>query len=167
MLCLWTYVPSSPTSKVIYTESSHSDIHEGVPTGNFETVHGLRTYVSNPKEASSGKQDTVIFLSDIFGVDLVNTKLVADEWAGQGYKVLLPDLFDNDPVPHQHLKVGPLYPSIRGYIEQSLMIGNRSQRTRQGEVWSQGKGRVCSSHGYFPRSMARQAPRGWCVLCRI
>jgi len=48
----------------------------------------------------------VIFLSDIFGVDLVNTKLVADEWAGQGYKVLLPDLFDNDPVPHQHLKVG-------------------------------------------------------------
>ena len=81
------------------------DIHEGTPLGNFETVHGLRTYVSNPKDTSSGKVDTVVFLHDIFGPDLVNTKIVADEWAGQGYKVLMPDLFDNDPVPDKYLKV--------------------------------------------------------------
>lgn len=53
----------------------------------------------------------VIFLHDIFGPDLVNTKIVADEWAGQGFKVLLPDFFDNDPVPDKYLKVS-LRPTI-------------------------------------------------------
>jgi hypothetical protein len=102
-------------------QADKSDIHEGIPTGNFEILHSLRTYISTPKSdsdsaktSSGGKQDTVIFLSDIFGVDLVNTKLVADEWAGQGYKVLLPDFFDNDPVPHQHLKVCLLCVTHRG-----------------------------------------------------
>lgn len=47
----------------------------------------------------------VIFISDIFGVDLVNTKLLADEWAGAGWKVLLPDFLEGDAVPHEHLKV--------------------------------------------------------------
>lgn len=47
----------------------------------------------------------MIFLPDIFGVDLVNTKLLADEWAGTGWKVLLPDVFEGDAVGHEHLKV--------------------------------------------------------------
>ena len=111
--------------------ANNLDIHEGTPVGDFEIVHNLRTYTSNPKtdKAGTGKQDTVIFLSDIFGVDLLNTKLVADEWAGQGYKVLLPDLFDNDPVPHQHLKVSSLISDRRSLNErtnQKLMIGNRT-----------------------------------------
>lgn len=62
-----------------------SDIHEGTPKGSFETVHGLRTYVSKPKDGS--KKKTVVLMSDIFGVDLVNTQLVADEWAENGFYV--------------------------------------------------------------------------------
>jgi hypothetical protein len=155
MLCLWTYVLLSLQSD---KELISIDIHEGIPTGNFETVHNLRTYVSNPKEASSGKQDTVIFLSDIFGVDLVNTILVADEYAGQGYRVLLPDFFDNDPVPHEHLKVGP---SSISPMRQRLTIGNRTKHARQGEGGIEGEGSFRRSYGHFSRSMARQAPRGW------
>ena len=93
--------------------------------GKFETVHNLRTYVSTPKEPSSGKQDTVIFLHDIFGPDLVNTKLVADEWAGQGFKVLLPDLFDNDPVPDKHLKVSPS--ALVSFSLDNLLTGYRRE----------------------------------------
>lgn len=51
------------------------------------------------------KHDTVILISDIFGIDLVNSKLVADEWAGQGYKVLLPDFFEGDAIPDSLLQV--------------------------------------------------------------
>jgi dienelactone hydrolase len=54
----------------------------------------------------------VIFLPDIFGVDLVNTKLLADEWAGTGWKVLLPDVFEGDAVGHEHLKVWATVPII-------------------------------------------------------
>jgi dienelactone hydrolase len=120
----------SPLNLFRLVRANNVDIHEGTPVGNFEIVHNLRTYISNPKSdkastGTSGKQDTVIFLSDIFGVDLVNTKLVADEWAGQGYKVLLPDLFDNDPVPHQHLKVSP--PTGHFVRERTTdHIGNRT-----------------------------------------
>lgn len=89
-------------------------IHEGTPLGSFQTLHGLRTYVTTPKEPSAntgGKQDTVVFITDIFGPDLNNVKIAADEWAGQGFKVLVPDVFENDPVPHEHLKA--IVPNVR------------------------------------------------------
>jgi len=80
-------------------------IHEGTPQGSFEVLHGVRTYVANTHAPSPGaKQDVVVVLPDIFGVDLVNTKLVADEWAGRGWKVLLPDVFEGDAIGEEHLK---------------------------------------------------------------
>lgn len=39
-------------------------------------------------------------------MDLVNSKLVCDEWAGRGWKVLMPDVFEGDAVPIESLKVG-------------------------------------------------------------
>ena len=48
--------------------------------------------------------DTIIMLPDIFGL-YVNAKLLADEWAGQGYRVVLPDLTNGDPVPLTMLNV--------------------------------------------------------------
>ncbi|KAK8845585.1 hypothetical protein IAR55_006301 [Kwoniella newhampshirensis] len=75
-------------------------IHSGTPLGKSEILYGLSTYISNsktPTEAGA-KQDVVVLLPDIFGADLVNTKLVADEWAGKGWKVLLPDVFEGDSV---------------------------------------------------------------------
>ena len=47
-------------------------------------------------------QDTsvgLVILPDIIGYDFVNTLLVADQFAANGYFVVLPDLFEGDPVP--------------------------------------------------------------------
>jgi dienelactone hydrolase len=60
----------------------------------------------------------VIFIPDIFGVDLVNTKLLADEWAGNGWKVLLPDVLEGDAVPHEHLKA--IVPNVRDKAQATL-----------------------------------------------
>ncbi|WWD22534.1 hypothetical protein CI109_107027 [Kwoniella shandongensis] len=75
-------------------------IHSGTPLGSNQILHGLNTYVSNskPPTEAGAKQNVVILLHDIFGADLVNTKLVADEYAGRGWKVLLPDVFEGDAV---------------------------------------------------------------------
>lgn len=73
-------------------------IHEGTPIGSMEVLHGLQTYVSNPKTPSRGKIDTIIMIPDIFGI-YVNAKLLCDEWAGQGYRVVMPDPFMGEPVP--------------------------------------------------------------------
>lgn len=106
-----------------------SDIHEGTPLGSMEVLHGLQTYISNPKTPPSGKIDTIIMIPDIFGV-YVNAKLLADDWAGQGYRVVMPDLLEGDPVPLDMLNVGviscillgPLY-SHRGWIKHGLDCG--------------------------------------------
>lgn len=42
-------------------------------------------------------------LSDIFGFDLPNVRLLADEWAEKGYYVLVPDILQGDPIPHDLL----------------------------------------------------------------
>merc|ERR1712087_378530 len=56
-------------------------VHEGTPKGKVETIAGLNTYVSPSSDGSKAK--TVIFITDIFGYELVNVRLVADEYAAQ------------------------------------------------------------------------------------
>ncbi|WWC85849.1 uncharacterized protein L201_000716 [Kwoniella dendrophila CBS 6074] len=92
-------------------------IHQGEPLGSFEVIHGLRTYVSNPKP-TEGKQNTVVLISDIFGVDLINTKLVADEYAGNGWKVLLPDFLEGDAIDHNLLN--SIVPNLRVQAEATV-----------------------------------------------
>ena len=50
------------------------------------------------------KVDKVILISDIFGI-YNNCKLVADEWAGQGYEVYVPDLLEGSKVDEGLLNV--------------------------------------------------------------
>ena len=47
----------------------------------------------------------MVLIADIFGIDLLNTKLQADSWAQDGWRVLVPDIFEGDVVSPQHLKV--------------------------------------------------------------
>jgi len=77
-------------------------LHTGTPLGTTEILHGLNTYVSTPSKASEGKQDTLIFIPDIFGV-YTNAKLLVDEFAGKGYRCLMPDVFEGDAVPESEL----------------------------------------------------------------
>jgi len=77
-------------------------LHEGTPKGSVEQIAGLNTYVSKPQDGSKAK--TVIFISDIFGFELVNCRLLADEYAAQGFHVYIPDFLEGDYVPHDLLK---------------------------------------------------------------
>jgi len=51
------------------------------------------------------KIDTIVLLSNVFGPDYIHTRLVADEWAEAGFKVVVPDLFVGDPLPIDYVKV--------------------------------------------------------------
>ncbi|EIW67957.1 hypothetical protein TREMEDRAFT_69493 [Tremella mesenterica DSM 1558] len=86
-------------------------IHEGTPLGSFEIINGLRTYVVDPNPPTSGKQNVIVIISDIFGVDLLNTKLFADTWAQHEWKVYVPDFLEGDAVDHSHLKT--IVPNLR------------------------------------------------------
>lgn len=70
---------------------------EGTAKGHFETIHSLRCYVSD--NYTTQEEKYLVIFTDVFGLDLLNTKLIADNFAGMlGYPVIVPDILFNDPV---------------------------------------------------------------------
>lgn len=74
-------------------ESGH--LHHGRPLGKIIPINGIPTYITGAPRSSN----IILFLTDIFGLPLTNTKLLADEFGAADNLVLVPDLFDGDPVP--------------------------------------------------------------------
>ncbi|KAL5314397.1 hypothetical protein ACEPPN_018823 [Leptodophora sp. 'Broadleaf-Isolate-01'] len=67
-------------------------------TGKFETVGGINTYLAYPPGKSKKTDIAILYLTDIFGVTLINNRLLADSLALAGYFVVEPDLFNGDPI---------------------------------------------------------------------
>jgi len=76
--------------------------HEGKPEGTFEVIAGIKTYVAKPK-GEYAKDKAVLFITDVFGTELINSQLLADDFALNGYQVYAPDLFEGDPAPASFL----------------------------------------------------------------
>ncbi|PVH78395.1 alpha/beta-hydrolase [Cadophora sp. DSE1049] len=74
-------------------------IHNGKPTGTEEFIHDIRTYIACPENTASS-QSTIIFITDAFGFNLVNSKILADVYASRtGFRVLVPDIIPGGGVP--------------------------------------------------------------------
>ncbi|KZV61921.1 alpha/beta-hydrolase [Peniophora sp. CONT] len=78
--------------------------HEGTLEGNIEEIGGIKTYVVKPKKDYAADK-AVIYLGDIFGIELPNNCLLADSYARNGFQTYAPDLFADDAAP-----LGRVYP---------------------------------------------------------
>lgn len=67
-------------------------------------------YVAEPSQPNSRKHDgaALLYLSDVIGI-WQNSKLMADQYAMNGYYTLLVDLFNGDPVEVNHPPPGPAF----------------------------------------------------------
>ncbi|KAF8519660.1 Alpha/Beta hydrolase protein [Gautieria morchelliformis] len=72
--------------------------HSGTPVGQLVKIGGFDTYVSKP-EGNFPKDKAVLFLADVFGIQMNNSKLLADDFARNGFQVYAPDYLYGDPVP--------------------------------------------------------------------
>ncbi|KAH9893553.1 alpha/beta-hydrolase [Cubamyces lactineus] len=72
--------------------------HEGQPEGRIEQIGGIECYVATPA-GDYDKSKVVLFLTDVFGIPLVNNKLLADDFARNGFRTVMPDLFNGDARP--------------------------------------------------------------------
>ncbi|KAH9941214.1 dienelactone hydrolase endo-1,3,1,4-beta-D-glucanase [Epithele typhae] len=72
--------------------------HEGEPEGKIEQIAGIECYVATPS-GEYDKAKVVLFLTDVFGIPLINNKLLADDFARNGYRTVMPDLFQGEPLP--------------------------------------------------------------------
>ncbi|KAK1768029.1 alpha/beta-hydrolase [Phialemonium atrogriseum] len=68
--------------------------HEGAPVGTEEIVDGVTLYITKPEGEPKA---AVLYLTDVFGIQLVQNKLLADSFARAGYLTVAPDLFNGTP----------------------------------------------------------------------
>lgn len=71
---------------------------EGTPKGVMKTINGVNTYVAKAHRASNPRR-ALLLLTDIFGLPLVNSKLMADDFAANGFDTFIPDYLNGDSVP--------------------------------------------------------------------
>ncbi|KAJ5994254.1 hypothetical protein N7451_009978 [Penicillium sp. IBT 35674x] len=71
--------------------------HEGVAKGKLSQIAGIEAYTVYPESQSTEK--AILILTDILGHQFINIQLIADQFAANGYFVVIPDLFEGDPVP--------------------------------------------------------------------
>ena len=59
--------------------------HVGEKRGTIETVAGVETYVSRPKDGSNKK--IILFFADVYGPIYINSQLIMDYWAENGEQI--------------------------------------------------------------------------------
>ncbi|PYH89955.1 alpha/beta-hydrolase [Aspergillus ellipticus CBS 707.79] len=72
-------------------------IHEGEAKGEIKQIANVSTYVAYPPDRST--KHAILFLADAMGHRFINAQLLADQFATQGYLVVMPELFHGDPIP--------------------------------------------------------------------
>ena len=69
-------------------------LHTGIPAGSISKVHGLDCYIAQPPTGTQPK-GVVVIIPDIFGWELPNNRIMADEYAKKGgFTVYLPDFMN-------------------------------------------------------------------------
>jgi len=99
-------VPSLVSTRMSFCKDCISGVrYEGTDEGKYEVINGIKTYVATPK-ADYPKDKAIIYLPDVFGLELPNNRLLVDDFARNGFKVYSPDLFEDDPIPADALSTG-------------------------------------------------------------
>ncbi|KAF8206777.1 dienelactone hydrolase [Mycena galopus ATCC 62051] len=89
--------------------------HEGVPEGNMEVIGGVDCYVATPS-GDYAKDKVLLYITDVFGFAFVNCKLLVDDFARNGFKVVCPDILQGDPIPADAL-LGPGGFDLAGWLK--------------------------------------------------
>ncbi|KAL0476509.1 AIM2 [Acrasis kona] len=94
-------------------------VHQGTTVGTEQKIGDLDCYVSFPSTKSKAK--TIVFLHDMFGWKFINNRLLADQYASNGFYVVMPDLFVGDVVPDDLAdKLHPERPSELSLVKKTV-----------------------------------------------
>jgi len=59
-------------------------------------VGGVKSYVAIPSKSNG---QGICYIPDAFGLEFINNKLLADDFARAGFTTVIPDIFNGSPVP--------------------------------------------------------------------
>jgi dienelactone hydrolase len=92
--------------------------HEGTPQGKWELIGGVNSYVATPT-VDYPKHKAILFLTDVFGPQLVNAQLLADDFARNGFKTIVPDYLNGDPIPADAMGPGKTYDLAKWFVNHT------------------------------------------------
>ncbi|KZT70799.1 hypothetical protein DAEQUDRAFT_764368 [Daedalea quercina L-15889] len=72
--------------------------HKGTPEGKVEKIGGVDCYVATPSGAYD-ESKVLVVCTGVFGISFIDSQLLADDFARNGYRTVVPDYLNNDPVP--------------------------------------------------------------------
>ncbi|KAH0196599.1 hypothetical protein KCU99_g9266, partial [Aureobasidium melanogenum] len=70
--------------------------HDGSSKGEMRNIRSISTYFSYPEDRQT--KNAILILTDFFGHEFINVQLIADQFAANGYFVVMPDLYEGDAV---------------------------------------------------------------------
>ncbi|KAI0838444.1 alpha/beta-hydrolase [Hypoxylon sp. FL0890] len=68
--------------------------HSGDPVGKEQVYNDINMYVTG-----NASDTGVLYLTDVFGIQLLENKLLADSFGRAGYLTVAPDMFNGTPAP--------------------------------------------------------------------
>lgn len=118
---------------VLATEAVRPPLHTGEPCGVEVVNDNITLYVTGkPSDVA------VLYLTDVFGIQLLENKLLADSFARAGFLTVAPDMFNGTPAPadlndpdfdvgeflakHNPTVIDPMLDSTIAYIKEELGI---------------------------------------------
>ncbi|KAI0801391.1 alpha/beta-hydrolase [Fomes fomentarius] len=95
--------------------------HVGEIRGKVEVVAGVETYVSRPPDESNKK--IILFFGDVYGPLYVNSQLIMDYWASNGWLVVGLDYFEGDSMQNHPDRNALDFPSwLKGKQERAPVL---------------------------------------------
>ncbi len=102
------------------------------PSGEQSQLGGIDVYISKPSDYPHAPSKLLLFLTGATGLHSENNQIQADNYAKEGFLVVMPDMFSDDPLPGSATYVEEKDPSI---IEQLKLRLADTAKSFQIDMW--------------------------------
>ncbi|TVY90885.1 Hydrolase [Lachnellula willkommii] len=101
-------------------------------SGEITPLGGIDTYISKPADYPHAPSKLLLLLTAATGLHSVNNQIQADNYAKEGFLVVMPDMFAGDPLPGSATYTEEKDPSI---IEQVKMRAAETAKSFLIDLW--------------------------------
>jgi len=102
------------------------------PLGEISKLGDVDVYITKPSDYPHAPSKLLLLLTGGTGLHSTNNQLQADKFAQEGFLVVMPDMFENDPAPNQGSTVEETNHSL---IEQIKMRAVETVKSFQIDMW--------------------------------